>query len=69
MIAITEEDYFEKASEYRIWLKEKKKKYFNELDAKDARYYFKKFVKAWNRYELEGKRYQKETDLFTDTLI
>ncbi|SAL95186.1 hypothetical protein [Absidia glauca] len=55
---ITDDDYFEKASEYRIWLKEKKKKYFNELDAKDARYYFKKFVKAWNRYELEDKYYQ-----------
>ncbi|KAI8328992.1 hypothetical protein BC941DRAFT_385149 [Chlamydoabsidia padenii] len=55
---ITEDDYFEKASEYRIWLKEKKRKYFNELDAKDARYYFKKFVKAWNRYELEDKYYK-----------
>ncbi|KAI7871772.1 hypothetical protein BDF14DRAFT_1718432, partial [Spinellus fusiger] len=52
--AITEEDYFEKATEFRVWLKEKKGKYFSELDSEDSRYYFKKFVKAWNRSELEG---------------
>ncbi|CAO3592729.1 unnamed protein product [Absidia cylindrospora] len=55
---ITVDDYFEKASEFRIWLKEKKKKYFNELDSSDARYYFKKFVKSWNRYELDEKYYK-----------
>ncbi|KAI8081714.1 uncharacterized protein BX664DRAFT_341091 [Halteromyces radiatus] len=55
---ISTDDYFEKASEFRIWLKEKKHKYFNELDADDARYYFKKFVKAWNKYELDEKYYK-----------
>ncbi|CAO3642183.1 unnamed protein product [Cunninghamella blakesleeana] len=55
---ITSDDYFEKASEFRIWLKEKKHKYFNELDSSDARSYFKKFVKAWNKYELDEKYYK-----------
>ncbi|KAL0084330.1 hypothetical protein J3Q64DRAFT_1129543 [Phycomyces blakesleeanus] len=55
---ITEEDYFEKATEFRLWLKEEKRKYFNELDSSDSRYYFKKFVKAWNRFELQEKYYK-----------
>ncbi|KAI9004813.1 hypothetical protein CLU79DRAFT_782670 [Phycomyces nitens] len=55
---ITDEDYFEKATEFRLWLKEVKHKYFNELDSSDSRYYFKKFVKAWNRFELQEKYYK-----------
>ncbi|KAI9304204.1 hypothetical protein BJ944DRAFT_164014, partial [Cunninghamella echinulata] len=55
---IDKDDYFEKASEFRVWLKEKKHKYFNELDSSDAHYYFKKFVKAWNKYELDEKYYK-----------
>ncbi|ORX46799.1 hypothetical protein DM01DRAFT_1386132 [Hesseltinella vesiculosa] len=55
---INKDDYFEKSNEFRIWLKDKKHKYFTDLDADDARYYFKKFVKAWNAYELDEKYYK-----------
>ncbi|KAG1474796.1 hypothetical protein G6F56_000131 [Rhizopus delemar] len=55
---IDEDDYFEKATEFRLWLKEHKDRYFDELNSKDARHYFKKFVKKWNRNELEGKYYK-----------
>ncbi|KAG1155392.1 hypothetical protein G6F37_008582 [Rhizopus arrhizus] len=55
--SIDEDDYFEKATEFRLWLKEYKDVYFDELSSKDARRYFKKFVKKWNRYELDEKYY------------
>ncbi|KAI7904868.1 uncharacterized protein BX663DRAFT_503856 [Cokeromyces recurvatus] len=55
---IDEEDYFEKATEFRLWLKEYKHKYFDELSSKDARRYFRKFVKKWNDYELNEKFYK-----------
>ena len=50
---ISKDDYFIKAAEFRVWLNEKKHKYFNELSSEDARYYFGKFVKAWNNFELD----------------
>ncbi|KAI8974641.1 hypothetical protein BDB01DRAFT_805864 [Pilobolus umbonatus] len=56
--SITEEDYFEKATEFRLWLKEHKHKYFDELSSKENRRYFKKFVKKWNEHELEDKYYR-----------
>ncbi|KAI9279664.1 hypothetical protein BY458DRAFT_532120 [Sporodiniella umbellata] len=55
---ISEDDYFEKATEFRLWLKEHKDLYFDELSSKDARYYFKKFTKKWNRNELKSKYYK-----------
>ncbi|KAF7726610.1 hypothetical protein EC973_008574 [Apophysomyces ossiformis] len=55
---ISDEDYFEKATEFRLWLRESKHKYFDDLDSHDSRRYFKKFVKAWNRFELEEKYYK-----------
>ncbi|KAI8347633.1 hypothetical protein EDC96DRAFT_521102 [Choanephora cucurbitarum] len=55
---IDQDDYFEKATEFRLWLKEAKNKYFDELSSKDTRYYFKKFVKKWNSHELEEKYYK-----------
>ncbi|KAI8364963.1 hypothetical protein BD560DRAFT_163775 [Blakeslea trispora] len=55
---IDQDDYFEKATEFRLWLKESKQKYFDELSSKDARYYFKKFVRKWNHHELEDKYYK-----------
>lgn len=51
---IDEDDYFEKSTEFRLWLKEYKHKYFDELSSKDARYYFKKFVRKWNDQDLDG---------------
>ncbi|KAI8578471.1 hypothetical protein K450DRAFT_246986 [Umbelopsis ramanniana AG] len=55
---ISKDDYFIKAAEFRVWLNEKKHKYFNELSSEDARYYFGKFVKAWNNFELDQKYYE-----------
>ncbi|KAL7311184.1 hypothetical protein PS15m_008972 [Mucor circinelloides] len=55
---IDEDDYFEKANEFRVWLKESKRKYLDEISSKEARRYFKKFVKRWNDYELDEKLYK-----------
>ncbi|KAF5323636.1 hypothetical protein D9758_017079 [Tetrapyrgos nigripes] len=49
---ISKSDYFQKTDEFRIWLKEEKGKYFDELSGDKARSYFAKFVKAWNRNKL-----------------
>lgn len=53
-IAITEDDYFAKSAEFRLWLRQAKKKYFEDLSADEARRYFRKFVRAWNDFDLDG---------------
>ncbi|PFH47346.1 hypothetical protein AMATHDRAFT_152283 [Amanita thiersii Skay4041] len=55
---IRESDYFLKSDEFRLWLREEKRKYFDELSGDKARSYFRKFVKAWNRGKLSKKYYQ-----------
>ncbi|KAI9203112.1 uncharacterized protein BJ171DRAFT_153361 [Polychytrium aggregatum] len=55
---ISKDDFFKKSLEFRLWLKEAKKKFLNDLSSDDARYYFDKFVKRWNRGELIDKYYQ-----------
>ncbi|CAM0143165.1 hypothetical protein VKS41_008620 [Umbelopsis sp. WA50703] len=54
---ISKDDYFIKAAEFRVWLQENKNKFLDEISSEDARYYFGKFVKAWNRFELDQKYY------------
>ncbi|RPD64713.1 hypothetical protein L226DRAFT_528911 [Lentinus tigrinus ALCF2SS1-7] len=54
---ISESDYFLKSDEFRVWLKEEKGKYFDELSSDKARKYFRKFVKAWNRGKLSKSLY------------
>jgi len=54
---IAESDYFLKSSEFRVWLKEEKHKYFDELSGDKARRYFHKFVKEWNRGKLDKSLY------------
>ncbi|RDB19347.1 hypothetical protein Hypma_013401 [Hypsizygus marmoreus] len=54
---ISESDYFQKSDEFRIWLKDEKRKYFDELSGDRARSYFRKFVKAWNRGKLPTSLY------------
>ncbi|KAI6015603.1 hypothetical protein EDC04DRAFT_572167 [Pisolithus marmoratus] len=56
---ISESDYFLKNSEFSIWLKDEKGKYFGELSGERARSYFKKFVKAWNRGKLPKSLYKR----------
>ncbi|KAF9528107.1 hypothetical protein CPB83DRAFT_854889 [Crepidotus variabilis] len=55
---ISEDDYFQKSDEFRLWLKDEKRKYFDELSGDKARSYFRKFVKAWNRCKLPNKYYE-----------
>ncbi|KIO07141.1 hypothetical protein M404DRAFT_137623 [Pisolithus tinctorius Marx 270] len=54
---ISESDYFLKNSEFSIWLRDEKGKYFDELSGERARSYFRKFVKAWNRGRLPRSLY------------
>ncbi|KAI9512894.1 hypothetical protein F5148DRAFT_972902 [Russula earlei] len=54
---ITDSDYFIKSSEFRVWLKEEKRKYFDELSGDKARRYFHKFVREWNRGRLDKSLY------------
>ncbi|KAF9357430.1 hypothetical protein BGX26_003714 [Mortierella sp. AD094] len=55
---ISEDDYFAKSAEFRLWLRQAKKKYFEDLSADDARRYFKKFVRAWNDFDLDESYYK-----------
>ncbi|KAI9248945.1 hypothetical protein EDC94DRAFT_624467 [Helicostylum pulchrum] len=55
---ITEDSYFEKSTEFRLWLKEHKHKYIDEISSKESRRYFKKFVSKWNDFELDPKFYK-----------
>ncbi|TFK56907.1 hypothetical protein OE88DRAFT_1640726 [Heliocybe sulcata] len=55
---ITESDYFLKSAEFRVWLKDEKGKYFDQLSGEKARSYFRKFVKAWNRGKVSKSLYR-----------
>lgn len=54
---ISELDYFLKSDEFRVWLKDEKRKYLDELTSDRSRKYFRKFVKAWNRGKLPRSLY------------
>ncbi|KAJ3004752.1 hypothetical protein HKX48_001065 [Thoreauomyces humboldtii] len=54
---IGRDDYFAKATEFQTWLRIDKKRYFNDLSGDDARSYFDKFAKRWNRGKLERRYY------------
>ncbi|KAF8594559.1 hypothetical protein BDV93DRAFT_535071 [Ceratobasidium sp. AG-I] len=55
---ISESEYFQRSTEFRIWLRDQKGKYFDELTGERARHYFRKFVKAWNRGQLPRELYK-----------
>ncbi|KAG0209380.1 hypothetical protein BGX28_010368 [Mortierella sp. GBA30] len=55
---ISEDDYFTKSAEFRLWLRQAKKKYFEDMKADDTRRYFRKFVRAWNNFELDESYYK-----------
>ncbi|KAG9091044.1 hypothetical protein FRC07_011945 [Ceratobasidium sp. 392] len=61
--AISESDYFQKSSEFRVWLRDEKGKYFDELSGERARHYFRKFVKAWNRGKLSKSLYKADASV------
>ncbi|KAJ3068992.1 hypothetical protein HDU98_007918 [Podochytrium sp. JEL0797] len=54
---ISSDDFYLRSSEFIVWLREKKSKTLSDLSSKDAHKYFEKFVKKWNRNELNKKFY------------
>ncbi|KIR34614.1 hypothetical protein I352_02865 [Cryptococcus deuterogattii MMRL2647] len=55
---ISEDDYFLKSSEFRLWLKEERGKYLDEVSSESAHKYFRKFCRRWNDGALNRKYYQ-----------
>ncbi|GAA5820229.1 hypothetical protein JCM3770_006069 [Rhodotorula araucariae] len=54
---ISDDDYFLKATELKLWLWEDKGKKLDSLKTEDARRYFRRFVRSWNRGRLDAKFY------------
>lgn len=52
-----DKDYFLKQAEFRIWLREEKGKYVDELSGDKSRTYFRKFTKRWNSGKLNDTFY------------
>ncbi len=48
-IQISDKDYFTRATEFKVWLCHKKKKFFEDLTSVESHELFEKFVKDWNR--------------------
>ncbi|KAJ1970544.1 hypothetical protein H4R35_005803, partial [Dimargaris xerosporica] len=55
---LTADDYYNKNTEFRVWLLRKKKLYFDELSSRDNRRYFKDFVTRWNQGTLSARYYR-----------
>ena len=53
-LKITEDDYFSRNSEFRLWLLEDRHVYFDDLKADEARRMFDKFVDKWNAGKLKS---------------
>ncbi|GAA6007426.1 hypothetical protein JCM11491_004159 [Sporobolomyces phaffii] len=51
------DDFYIKATELKLWLWEEKGKKLDSLKNEDARRYFKKFCRAWNRGRLSDNYY------------
>ncbi|SPO36954.1 uncharacterized protein PSFLO_02426 [Pseudozyma flocculosa] len=54
---LTNDDYFQKAAEFKVWLSESKGRYLDEISSKEARRYFDKFVDRWNSGRLSDDFY------------
>lgn len=57
VVAISEDDYFNKNPEFSAWLSDVKGVQFNDLEADDARSRFRDFVKAWNQAAVPHRIY------------
>uniref|UniRef100_A0A7S4F674 Nucleolar protein 56 n=1 Tax=Chrysotila carterae TaxID=13221 RepID=A0A7S4F674_CHRCT len=55
---LSEDDYFQRATEFQLWLKEARNRFLDELGSEEARKEFKKFVSTWNSGELPQKYYK-----------
>ncbi|KAM0750179.1 hypothetical protein T439DRAFT_247115 [Meredithblackwellia eburnea MCA 4105] len=51
------DDFFLKSTELKVWLDEERGKKLDQISASDARKYFKKFCRRWNKGKLEEKYY------------
>ncbi|KAK8849574.1 hypothetical protein IAR55_004909 [Kwoniella newhampshirensis] len=58
---ISEEDYFLKSYEFKLWLKDERSKYLDEMSSESAHKYFRKFVRRWNDGALEPVYYKPPT--------
>jgi len=56
---ISSRDYYKKTVQFQYWLTEVKKKRFNDLEGEQQKKYFKKFVKEWNKGNLDKRYYKK----------
>ncbi|KAJ0404784.1 hypothetical protein ATCC90586_009398 [Pythium insidiosum] len=57
--ALSEDDYFLRVSEFRVWLLQRRGKYLEELSSEDAAGLFKsKFMKRWNDGRLDRMYYE-----------
>ena len=54
---LTEDDYFSKSREFRVWLREDRDVNFEDLSTEKAKKWFSKFVKVWNDGSLAAKFY------------
>ncbi|KAH9818825.1 hypothetical protein DFH28DRAFT_1080677 [Melampsora americana] len=53
-----QDDFYSKSAEFRLWLKEEKNKYIDQITGDKARTYFAKFARHWNRGKLGSKYYE-----------
>eukprot|EP00771_Trimastix_marina_P001696 gnl/Trimastix_PCT/2787.p1 GENE.gnl/Trimastix_PCT/2787~~gnl/Trimastix_PCT/2787.p1 ORF type:complete len:310 (-),score=43.92 gnl/Trimastix_PCT/2787:39-968(-) len=65
---ISSSDYFTKNAEFRLWLLERKKIYFEDLSSDQSHKLFKKFVKRWNNGELSDRYMNVSTHSDVDRL-
>ena len=53
-MVLTEDDYFGRSSEFRLWLLEERQTYFDDLKGDESRRLFEKFVSRWNDGKLKS---------------
>ena len=53
-VMLTEDDYFARNSEFRLWLLEERKYYFGDLTSDASHALFEKFVAKWNAGKLKS---------------
>ncbi|KAI8810451.1 hypothetical protein BJ742DRAFT_800345 [Cladochytrium replicatum] len=54
---ISTDDYFQRASEFQIYLSERRQKHLGDMSSVESHMEFEKFVKRWNNGKLEEKYY------------
>ncbi|EFP82908.2 uncharacterized protein PGTG_09876 [Puccinia graminis f. sp. tritici CRL 75-36-700-3] len=60
---ISKDDFFLKSLEFKVWLKNDKNKFIDQLDSHKSKKYFEKFVRYWNKGKLDEDYYNRATTL------